>query len=130
MVSWLCERGNYRRFTHNVLLRSRPTSTAHPLPRCAVTPRWARHSAVDPDRHSGTAPEMTNCARRSVNRRERSTLTRTRWCGRCDYRMPRELLLAAHHLTVDMVSWHVMLGDVTETWQAMNFGLAPKNAAG
>ncbi|MGY4651606.1 hypothetical protein [Mycobacterium sp. URHB0021] len=44
--------------------------------------------------------------------------------------MPRVLLLAAHHLTVDVVSWHVMLGDVTKTWHAMNFGLAPKNAAG
>jgi mycobactin peptide synthetase MbtF len=34
------------------------------------------------------------------------------------------LLLAAHHLTVDVVSWHIMLGDVAEASQAMKSGQA------
>ena len=59
----------------------------------------------------------------------RSTLTQVRWCGRCGSRAPASgdvLLLAAHHLTVDVVSWHIMLGDVTEAARAMTSGDAPK----
>ncbi len=36
------------------------------------------------------------------------------------------LLLAAHHLTVDVVSWHIMLGDVAEAWRSMGVGATPK----
>jgi mycobactin peptide synthetase MbtF len=36
------------------------------------------------------------------------------------------LLLAAHHLTVDVVSWHIMLGDVAEVTRAMRSGETPK----
>ena len=53
MVSWLYEYGNYRRFTHTVLLglprRNRPPGNRVDI---ADAARRARHAAVDPDRHS------------------------------------------------------------------------------
>lgn len=36
------------------------------------------------------------------------------------------LLLAAHHLTVDVVSWHILLGDVAEAVRAFAAGETPK----
>jgi mycobactin peptide synthetase MbtF len=36
------------------------------------------------------------------------------------------LLLTAHHLTVDSVSWHILLGDVTEAARSMHAGEVPK----
>ncbi|MFQ6324651.1 amino acid adenylation domain-containing protein [Nocardia sp. CWNU-33] len=36
------------------------------------------------------------------------------------------LLLAVHHLAVDVVSWHIMLGGSAEAWQAVESGAAPK----
>lgn len=36
------------------------------------------------------------------------------------------LLLTAHHLTVDVVSWHIMLGDIAEAWRCVQAGAAPK----
>ena len=35
------------------------------------------------------------------------------------------LLITAHHLAVDVVSWHIMLGDIAEAWRSLNRG-APK----
>ena len=36
------------------------------------------------------------------------------------------LLITAHHLAVDVVSWHIMLGDIAEAWRAVQSGAAPK----
>src|SRR5262249_45793964 len=36
------------------------------------------------------------------------------------------LLLTAHHLTVDVVSWHIMLGDIAAAWRCVDAGAAPK----
>ena len=36
------------------------------------------------------------------------------------------LLITAHHLAVDVVSWHIMLGDVAEGWRSLKSGTAPK----
>ncbi|MBF6297697.1 amino acid adenylation domain-containing protein [Nocardia amamiensis] len=36
------------------------------------------------------------------------------------------LLLTVHHLAVDVVSWHIMLGGMTEAWRAIESGAAPK----
>ncbi|MGV9740121.1 amino acid adenylation domain-containing protein [Nocardia farcinica] len=36
------------------------------------------------------------------------------------------LLLAVHHLAVDVVSWHIMLAGLAEAWQAVESGAAPK----
>jgi mycobactin peptide synthetase MbtF len=36
------------------------------------------------------------------------------------------LLLTVHHLVVDVVSWHVMLGDAAEAWRSVKSGAAPK----
>ena len=36
------------------------------------------------------------------------------------------LLITAHHLAVDVVSWHIMLGDIAEAWRSVQSGAAPK----
>ena len=36
------------------------------------------------------------------------------------------LLITAHHLAVDVVSWHIMLGDIAEAWRSVKSGAAPK----
>src|SRR5262249_33162218 len=36
------------------------------------------------------------------------------------------LLLTAHHLAVDVVSWHIMLGGLAEAWRSAQSGAAPK----
>ncbi len=36
------------------------------------------------------------------------------------------LLITAHHLAVDVVSWHIMLGDIAEAWRSVQAGAAPK----
>ncbi|MFF9062343.1 amino acid adenylation domain-containing protein, partial [Streptomyces sp. NPDC014882] len=38
---------------------------------------------------------------------------------------PGRLLLVAHHLVVDGVSWHILLSDLAEAWQAAAAGHAP-----
>ncbi len=40
------------------------------------------------------------------------------------------LLLTAHHLAVDVVSWHIMLGDLVEAWRCVNVGRGTEDAAG
>ena len=71
MVSWLYEYGNYRRFTHTVLLGlpsdNRPSGNRVDA---ADAARRARHAAVDPDRHSrGAAPGHPRARRGSGRRR-------------------------------------------------------------
>ena len=36
------------------------------------------------------------------------------------------LLITAHHLAVDVVSWHIMLGDIAEAWRSVQAGAVPK----
>jgi mycobactin peptide synthetase MbtF len=36
------------------------------------------------------------------------------------------LLVTMHHLVVDVVSWHIMLGDVAAAWGSVKSGVAPK----
>lgn len=36
------------------------------------------------------------------------------------------LLITAHHLAVDVVSWHIMLGDLAEAWRSVTSGATPK----
>jgi mycobactin peptide synthetase MbtF len=33
------------------------------------------------------------------------------------------LLITAHHLAVDVVSWHIMLGDIAEAWRSVKSGV-------
>ena len=40
------------------------------------------------------------------------------------------LLLTAHHLAVDVVSWHIMLGDIAEAWRSLKCGRGAEDAAG
>jgi mycobactin peptide synthetase MbtF len=36
------------------------------------------------------------------------------------------LLITVHHLAVDVVSWHIMLGDIASAWSAVKSGNTPK----
>ncbi len=37
------------------------------------------------------------------------------------------LLLTIHHLVVDVVSWHILLSDISEGWRSVRAGAAPKS---
>ncbi len=165
MVSWLCQHGNYRRFTHTVLLRL-PTDIdrssielmlqllldGHDTLRSimvdtAAGPRLVTRQpgvvrAVDLiDRVQ--VPEPTDAAMISaiaasargvmdqIDPRA-GAMVRAVWysgAGQGPVHGPQPgsvLLLTAHHLTVDVVSWHIMLGDLVEAWRHVKAGTAPK----
>jgi mycobactin peptide synthetase MbtF len=157
MVSWLCERGNYRRFTHNVLLRL-PSDVdrasiammlqllldGHDTLRAILTdtPEGPRLVTREPGVVSAAglldrvelagAGDDELCSAIAQSAREigdridphAGAMVRAVWLsGAASGDL---LLLAAHHLTVDVVSWHIMLGDVAEASHAMKSGAAPK----
>ncbi len=157
MVSWLCERGNYRRFTHNVLLRL-PSDVdrasiatmlqllldGHDALRSILTdtPGGPRLVTREPGVVSAAglldrvvlagAGDDELCSAIAQSAREigdridphAGAMVRAVWLSGAE--SGDVLLLAAHHLTVDVVSWHIMLGDVAEASHAMNSAAAPK----
>lgn len=157
MVSWVCEYGNYRRFTHNVLLRlpsdiDRTSLEAvlqtlldgHDTLRSILvdTPDGPRLVTREPGvvqasdllsrvdvpyaTDDETCAAISESARRVIDEIDPRTgaVLRAVWLTGAEGR--HMLLLSAHHLTVDVVSWHIMLGDVTEAARAMGSGEAPK----
>ncbi|BBX97157.1 non-ribosomal peptide synthetase [Mycobacterium lacus] len=80
-----------------------PNSTDAEL-RSAIT-RSAREANDEIDPHAGV-------------------MLRAVWFSRAE--RDQVLLIAAHHLAVDVVSWHIMLGDIAEAWRAVKSGAAPK----
>ncbi|CAM2928873.1 non-ribosomal peptide synthetase [Mycobacterium intermedium] len=155
IVSWLYEYGNYRRFTHMILLRlpaeiDRPTIEVmlqllldgHDMlrsilvdtadgPRLVTREPGAVRAAdlitrmevpADSDVHAA----ITAAARTGNDHIDphAGAMVHAVWIsGPATGEM---LLIAAHHLTVDVVSWHIMLGDITEAWRAMQSGTTPK----
>ncbi|WP_293010494.1 non-ribosomal peptide synthetase [Mycobacterium sp.] len=157
MVCWLYEYGNYRRFTHTVLLqlpsdidRSSIESMlqllldGHDTLRSvlAETPNGPRLVTRPP----GTVAAATLLTRvempRSTDAEWRSAIThsarevmdeidpragqmvRAVWLSDSD--QEQVLLLTAHHLAVDVISWHIILGEVAEAWRALRSGEAPE----
>lgn len=157
MVSWLYEHGNFRRFTHTVLLRlpsdiDRPAIElmlqllldGHDTLRAILTdtpdgPRLVtREPGVVGAADVLTRVELPNSEDAELIAAIRHSapavmdeidpylgaMLRAVWfagAGQGDV-----LLLTAHHLTVDVVSWHIMLGDIAEAWRCVRAGAAPK----
>ncbi|MGF2945958.1 amino acid adenylation domain-containing protein [Mycobacterium sp. Lab-001] len=157
MVSWLYEHGNYRRFTHSVLLRL-PSG----IDRASIESML--QSLLDGHDTLRSVLVDTAAGPRLVTRepgavRAADLLTRVRLAEPTDAELvaalaasargvldqidpragamvravwysgaPRSdvLLLTAHHLTVDVVSWHIILGDLVEAWRCVRAGTAPK----
>lgn len=155
MVSWLYEYGNYRRFTHTVLLRL-PSDIdgssiqsmlqllldGHDTLRSILkdTPDGPRlvtrepgviraadmltRAELPPDTEFASA--ITLYARKANDAIDprRGEMVRAVWLAGADH--GSFLLITAHHLVVDVVSWHIMLGDLTEAWRSLQSGAAPK----
>ncbi|OBK70348.1 non-ribosomal peptide synthetase [Mycobacterium sp. 1274761.0] len=157
MVSWLCEYGGYRRFTHSFLLRL-PSGIDrdavetvlqvlldnHHTLRSVMTdtadgPRLVTREpgvvtaadlltavAVPDTTDDGLRSAIEQSTRTAIDEIDPHTgaMLRAVWFRGADF--GEVLLLSAHHLVVDAVSWYIMLADVTEAWRAMQVGTAPK----
>jgi mycobactin peptide synthetase MbtF len=156
MVSWLYEHANYRRFTHTVLLRLPPDidrSAIEPMLQGLLdghdtlrsilidTPAGPRLVTREPGvvnaadlltRVELSTPDdtelvlaITHSARTVMDEIDphAGAMVRAVW-----YSGPGQaaLLLTAHHLAVDVVSWHIMLGDLVEAWRCTNAGTPTK----
>lgn len=157
MVSWLYEYGNYRRFTHTVLLRLPSGIDRAPIESMLQTlldghdtlrsvlvdtpagPRLVTREpgavrAADLLRRvrlaESTDAELISAIAASARAvmdqidPRAGAMVRAVWYSGA----PRSdvLLLTAHHLTVDVVSWHIMLGNLVEAWRCVRAGTAPK----
>jgi mycobactin peptide synthetase MbtF len=155
MVSWLYEYGNYRRFTHTVLLRlpadidessiqsmlqllldghETLRSILHDTPEgprlVTREPGVIRAADVLTRVELPTDAELTSAITRYARQAydeidpHRGEMVRAVWLSGADN--GPILLITAHHLVVDVVSWHIMLGDLAEAWRAMQSGTVPK----
>jgi mycobactin peptide synthetase MbtF len=155
IVSWLYEYGSYRRFTHTVLLRL-PSDIDRPAielmlqllldghdvlrsilvdtpdgPRMVTRPPGAvraadaiSHVQLAPDADLGAGTmDAARAANDHIDPRTGAMLHAVWLSGGGG---GQTLLIAAHHLTVDVVSWHIMLGDITEAWRSVRSGTPPK----
>jgi mycobactin peptide synthetase MbtF len=157
MVSWLYEHGNYRRFTHTVLLRL-PSDIdrssielmlqllldGHDTLRSILVDTPAGPRLVTREPGVVRAADLLRCVTlpkpteaeliSAITHSSRSlmdeidprvgAMVRAVWFSGAE--QGETLLLTAHHLTVDVVSWHIMLGDIAEAWRCVNAGAAPK----
>ena len=156
MVSWLYEHGNFRRFTHTVLLRLPPGvdgSTielmlqllldGHDTLRSILTETSAGSRLVTREPGVVAAADLLSRIQLTegantelISAIERSArgvmdeidphlgaMVRAVWFTGAE--AGDVLLLTAHHLAVDVVSWHIMLGDLVEAWRSIGAGAAP-----
>ncbi|CAM4380442.1 Surfactin synthase subunit 2 [Mycobacterium basiliense] len=159
MVSWLFEHGNFRRFTHTVLLRlpSDIDSSSielmlqllldgHDTLRSILTdtdegprlvtrePGVVRAADVLVRVELATGDELFTAIKHSARDvmdeidPHAGVMVRGVWFSAADTpRGPGDvLLLTAHHLAVDVVSWHIMLGDLIEAWRSVKADMPPK----
>jgi mycobactin peptide synthetase MbtF len=155
MVSWLYEHGNYRRFTNSVLLRLpaeidrssielilQTLLDGHDTLRSIVadTPDGPRVITREPgvvraadvltrvelptDAELGST--ITDSARQTVDRVDPhvGAMVQAVWISGAQ--QGQMLLLTVHHLAVDVVSWHIMLGDLAAAWRSVKAGTMPK----
>ncbi|WP_342228765.1 amino acid adenylation domain-containing protein [Mycobacterium avium] len=157
MVSWLYEYGNYRRFTHTVLLRL-PSEIDRPsiesmlqllfdghdtlrsiLVETAGGPRLVtREPGVVRATDVLTRVELPNSSREELNTAitdsarkvteeidpHSGAMVRAVWFSGAVH--GELLLITAHHLAVDVVSWHIILGDLAGAWRSLTSGETPK----
>ncbi|OBF19858.1 non-ribosomal peptide synthetase [Mycobacterium kubicae] len=161
MVSWLYEHGNFRRFTHTVLLRL-PSGIDRSSIESMIQMLLDGHDTLRSilvDTSAGPRlvtrePGVVNAAD-LLSRVELSTPDNDELIAAIGHAAPAVmdemdpyagammravwftgteqgpepgdvLLLTTHHLTVDVVSWHIMLGDIAEAWRCLQAGVAPK----
>ncbi|OBA93704.1 non-ribosomal peptide synthetase [Mycobacteriaceae bacterium 1482268.1] len=157
MVSWLCEHGRYRRFTHNFLLRlpadidrdsietvlqvlldnhdtlrSVMTETADGPRLVTREPGVARAAdlltvvALPDSTDDGLRSLIEQSARKVIDEIDphSGAMMRAVWFSGAE--AGDVLLMCAHHLAVDVVSWYIMLADVAATWRAVQAGDTPK----
>lgn len=157
MVSWLYEYGNYRRFTHTVLLRlpseidclsietmlqlllDGHDTLRSILIETAEGPRLVTREpgvvrAADVltrvELPKSSAAEfnaaLTHSAREVTDEIDphSGAMVRAVWLSSAG--QGEMLLITAHHLAVDVVSWHIMLGDLAEAWRSVTSGATPK----
>ncbi|OBI40790.1 non-ribosomal peptide synthetase [Mycobacterium kyorinense] len=156
MVSWLYEYGAYRRFTHTVLLRlpddidessiksmlqllldghdtlrsfvdetpdgPRLVTREPGSVRAADVLTTAGVSATVDEEFSSAITHYARAASDDIDPR-RGAMVRAVWLSGARAQI---LLIAAHHLAVDVVSWHIMLGDLIEAWRMTQSGVTPK----
>ncbi|MGJ3561528.1 condensation domain-containing protein [Streptomyces sp. INA 01156] len=80
-----------------------------------------------PDTAAGLPPELLDERTRAAVAElapHDGVMLRAVWFDAGD-EAPGRLLLVAHHLVVDGVSWHILLSDLAEAWQAAAAGRAP-----
>jgi mycobactin peptide synthetase MbtF len=161
MVSWLYEYGNYRRFTHTVLL-GLPSETESVIDRPAIelilqmlldghdtlrsiltdTPEGPRLVTREPGvvraadvltrAQVSSSSDVELCSAIADSARtvteeidpRAGAMMRAVWFRGAE--RGDVLLITAHHLAVDVVSWHIMLGDIAEAWRSVQSGAAPK----
>lgn len=154
MVSWLYEYGNYRRFTHTVLLKlPREVDRSsielmlqllldgHDTLRSVLAdtsqgPRLVTREpgavrAADLVTHvelpALTEQELhtaiTQSARSVMDRIDprAGEMVQAVWFSGAE----QILLMSAHHLAVDVVSWHIMLGDIAQAWRLVEADASP-----
>ncbi|ORX07314.1 non-ribosomal peptide synthetase [Mycolicibacillus trivialis] len=152
IVSWLFEYGHYRRFTNTLLVRLprdidlstlqqtlQALLDGHPALRSSLVdtadgPRLVTREAgavragdlisrlpVDPNADLGAT--ITATARRANDQIDprAGAMVRAVWLSG----QQEILLLTAHHLVVDVVSWHIIATDLAEAWQLLQSGTAP-----
>ncbi|MCV7147070.1 non-ribosomal peptide synthetase [Mycobacterium riyadhense] len=161
MVSWLYEHGNFRRFTHTVLLRLPPgierssielmlqlLLDGHDTLRSILidTPAGPRLvtrglgvvNAADvltevrlpKPTDAELVSAITHSAPRVMDEIDpyAGAMVRAVWFSGAQHGSEHAdaLLLTAHHLTVDVVSWHIILGDLAAAWGSVSAGETPK----
>lgn len=155
MVSWLYEYGNYRRFTHAVLLqlpaeidRSSIESMLQMLldghgalrsilvdtqegPRLVTREPGVVRAAdlltrVELARDAELGSAITDSARKVMDKIDprAGAMVRAVWFSSAE--SGEVLLCTVHHLVVDVVSWHIMLGDIAAAWRSVKSGALPK----
>ncbi|HET9876761.1 MAG TPA: condensation domain-containing protein, partial [Mycobacterium sp.] len=71
------------------------------------------------------ASQITRCARQANDQIDprQGAMMRAVWLSGTGH--GQVLLLTVHHLAVDVVSWHIILGELAEAWRSVQSGVAP-----
>ncbi|MGH3725747.1 MAG: amino acid adenylation domain-containing protein [Mycobacterium sp.] len=155
VVSWMHEGGNYRRFALSVLVRLpdgispaalelqlQTLLDGHDMLRCTLadTPDGPRVVTREPGAVRAEsilarvelpvaeeAGEAVTAAARGAFERldpQAGAMIQAVWLTSPD--QEDMLLLSVHHLAIDVVSWHIALADLAQTWQTVEAGGVPK----
>jgi mycobactin peptide synthetase MbtF len=155
IVSWLHEYGNYRRFTNSVLLQLpaeidrssielilQMLLDGHDTLRSilADTPEGPRLITREPGvvaaadlltcvelpANTKLGAAITDSARAAIDKVDPQVGAMVRAVWFRGVGSGEVLLLTMHHLAVDVVSWHIMLGDLAAAWGSVKAGAVPK----